>query len=507
MRIKQAERNIRYSLIIYALNNILKFIVRVVFVKCLPVEYLGINGLFSNVLALLTLAELGVGQSIVYSLYKSLASDDTETVKLLMKLFKKAYIAIGCFIIAAGFFMIPWLEWFIKDNNISNLRLFYVIFLLNTGISYFYAYKRDIIIADQKQYINSIYQGIGQIILAVFQVVSLVVYESYLIYIALMLVITMCENWMVARKADKLYPYLRESAAGCLSSDIYLKIKQNIKSMVGHRLGSVFVTSSPNIILSKFIGLSAIAVYSNYFLVISAVNNLANQFFASITAGIGNLIVLESSQKKAYIFKVIEFIVAWQAMIVSCSFYVLLNPLIEVWLGKQFLFDSVIVRCLIVNFYLMYMRKAVLAFRDASGLYWNDRYKPLAEAVINLVASVYLTVHYGVIGVIWGGIISTLLTCFWVEPYVLFGNSIDIRLKDYFKDYFKYAVVTLLTAVFSKWLYNQLFSEVTVINFILGVILCLIISNAVWILVFRKREEMAYLRNVARDKFGMKFLK
>ena len=506
MRIKQAERNIRYSLIIYSLNNILKFIVRVVFVKCLPVEYLGINGLFSNVLALLTLAELGVGQSIVYSLYKPLASDDTETIKLLMKLFKKAYIAIGCFIIAVGFFMIPWLEWFIKDNNISNLRLFYVIFLLNTGISYFYAYKRDIIIADQKQYINSIYQGMGQIILAVVQVVSLVVYESYLIYIALMLVITMCENWMVARKADKLYPYLRESAAGCLSSDIYLKIKQNIKAMVGHRLGSVLVTSSPNIILSKFIGLSAIAVYSNYFLVISAVNNLANQFFSSLIAGIGNLIALESSQKKADIFKVIEFIVAWQAMIVCCGFYMLFNPLIELWLGKSFLFETIIVDCLIVNFYLMYMRKAVLAFRDASGLYWNDRYKPLAEAVINLVVSVYLTIHYGVIGVIWGGIISTLLTCFWIEPYVLFRNSIEIKLKDYFKDYFKYAAVTLLTAVFSKWLYNKLFSEVTVINFILGVILCLIISNSVWILLFGKREEMAYLRNIAREKFGMRFL-
>lgn len=321
-----------------------------------------------------------------------------------------------------------------------------------------------------------------------------------------MLVITMCENWMVARKADKLYPYLRESAAGCLSSDIYLKIKQNIKAMVGHRLGSVLVTSSPNIILSKFIGLSAIAVYSNYFLVISAVNNLANQFFSSLIAGIGNLIALESSQKKADIFKVIEFIVAWQAMIVCCGFYMLFNPLIELWLGKSFLFETIIVDCLIVNFYLMYMRKAVLAFRDASGLYWNDRYKPLAEAVINLVVSVYLTIHYGVIGVIWGGIISTLLTCFWIEPYVLFRNSIEIKLKDYFKDYFKYAAVTLLTAVFSKWLYNKLFSEVTVINFILGVILCLIISNSVWILLFGKREEMAYLRNIAREKFGMRFL-
>ena len=198
--------------------------------------------------------------------------------------------------------------------------------------------------------------------------------------------------------------------------------------------------------------------------------------------------------------------VAWQALVIGCGFFTLLNPLIEIWLGKQFLFDEAIVTWLIVNFYLTYMRKAVLAFRDASGLYWNDRYKPIAEAIINLAASVYLTINYGVVGVIWGGIISTLLTCFWVEPYVLFRNGIDIKLKDYFKNYFKYVAVTLLAAVFSKCLYNKLFSEVTVINFILGVILCLIISNSVWILFFRKREEMAYLRNIARERFGMRFL-
>ena len=201
-----------------------------------------------------------------------------------------------------------------------------------------------------------------------------------------------------------------------------------------------------------------------------------------------------------------EFIVAWQALIVSSGFYVLLNPLIELWLGKEFLFDTYMVDLLIVNFYLMYMRKAVNTFKDASGLYWNDRYKPLAEATINLVASVYLTIHYGVIGVIWGGIISTLLTGFWVEPYVLFRNSIEIKLKDYFKDYFKYAAVTLLTSVVSKWLYTKLFTEVTIINFVLGMVLCLVVTNAVWVLVFRKREEMVYLRNIARHKFDMKFL-
>lgn len=506
MRIKQSGKNIKYSTISYVIKLSLEFIVRLFFIRTLPIEYLGINGLFTNLLAMLSLAELGVGSAIVYSLYKPLAEKDTETVKALMRLFQKTYSGIGIFIIIAGICVLPWLDWFIKGNAVTDIHWFYVIFLLNTGVSYFYSYKRNLLIADQKQYINSIYQSGGQIVLAVLQIIALLVYPSYWLYIVLILLVTICENFAVAKKADQVYPFLQDKEVKKLDSDIKNTIVKNVKAMIAHKIGGMAVFSTSNLILSKFVGLAAVGLYSNYYLVISAVNSFAGQFFASVTASIGNLIVLETVEKKVKIFKVIEFIVAWQAMIVSCGFYVFFNQLIELWLGKRFLFEEPIVNWLIINFFLMYMRKAVLAFRDASGLYWNDRYKPLAESVINLIASVYLTIHYGVIGVIWGGIISTLLTCFWVEPYVLFRNSIEIKLKDYFKDYFKYAAVTLLTSVVSKWLYTKLFTEVTIINFVLGVVLCLVVTNAVWVLVFRKREEMVYLRNIARDKFGMKFL-
>ena len=179
----------------------------------------------------------------------------------------------------------------------------------------------------------------------------------------------------------------------CLSAYPEPKILKNIKAMIAHKIGGMTVFSTANLILSKFVGLTAVGLYSNYYLVIATSNSFAGQFFAAITASIGNLIVLERNQKKVDIFKVTEFIVAWQALIIVCGFFTLLNPLIELWLGKQFLFDEVVVTWLIINFYLTYMRMAVNAFKDASGLYWNDRYKPLAESVINLIASVYLTIH------------------------------------------------------------------------------------------------------------------
>ena len=313
MRIKQAVKNIKYATMAYFLKIVLQFIVRLFFVKSLPVEYLGINGLFTNLLAMLSLAELGVAPAIVYSLYQPLAKQDVETVKSLMRLFKKAYISIGGIIIVIGICIIPWLDWFIKEDDIANIKWFYLIFLLNTGFSYFYSYKRNLLIADQKQYISSIYQSVGQIVLAVLQIIFLFVYPSYLIYILLMLLVTVSENYAVVKKVVRVYPYLQEKNVQTLSADLKNTIIKNVKAMVAHKIGGMAVFSTSNLILSKFVGLTAVALYSNYYLVISAVNNFSGQFFASITASIGNLLVLESSEKKNKIFKIIEFTVAWQA--------------------------------------------------------------------------------------------------------------------------------------------------------------------------------------------------
>lgn len=279
MRIKQASKNIKYATIAYFLKIILQLVVRLVFVKSLPVEYLGINGLFTNLLAMLSLAELGVAPAIVYSLYQPLATQDSATVKSLMQLFKKAYISIGCIIITAGICMIPWLDWFIKENDITGIKWFYFIFLLNTGLSYFYSYKRNLLIADQKQYVNSIYQSVGQIVLSVLQILALLVFPSYWLYIILMLLVTVSENFAAARKTEKIYPYLLDKNVQKLSIDVKNTIAKNIKAMIAHKLGSVAVFSTSNLILAKFVGLVEVGFYSNYYMVISAANSFAGQFF------------------------------------------------------------------------------------------------------------------------------------------------------------------------------------------------------------------------------------
>lgn len=492
--------NIKYFIINYIVVNLLKFIVRMVFVKTLTIEYLGVNGLFSNVLIMLSLAELGIGSAIVYSLYKPLAYGDRETVKSIMRLFKKVYIAVSGIILVLGLLLFPFLDSFIKDGQgVPQVHYFYLVFLLNTVVSYLWTYKRSLLIADQKQYIVNIYQAAVQVLVAVLQIIFLLIFADYWCFIILMLLGTVLENFSIARKADKEYPYLNE-AAEALDTDIKQQIVKNTKAMICHKIGGMVVFSSSNLVLSKFAGLAAVGLYSNYYMVIAALNAFAGKFFESITASIGNLMVLEENSKKVKAFKVIEFITALQAAICFCGLYVLFNSFVELLVGKNYLFNDAVVAAMAFLFYLTYMRKAVLMFRDACGLYWNDRYKPLAESVINLAVSIYLTIHYGVIGVVVGGIISTLLTCFWVEPYVLFNNGIDIKLKDYFVDYLKFTAAALLSAFASKFVYDSLFTKVTLLNFISGILICVSITFVLWVIVFYKRGEMQYLRGFIVSK-------
>lgn len=493
-------KNIKFSILNYIAVNLLKFIVRMVFIKTLAIEYLGINGLFTNVLAMLSLAELGIGPAIVYSLYKPLAYGDKEAVKSIMSLFKKVYIAVGGIILILGLMLFPFLDNFIKNGQtVPQIEYFYLVFLLNTVVSYLWTYKRSLLIADQKQYVVNIYQAVVQVLVALLQIIFLLIFADYWCFIILMLLGTVLENFSIAHKADEEYTYLKEKSVA-LDLDIKHQIVKNTKAMIFHKIGGMVVFSSSNLVLSKFAGLAAVGLYSNYYMVIAALNTFAAKFFESITASIGNLMVLEESSKKIKVFKITEFITALQAAICFCGLCVLFNPFIELWVGKEYLFSKIIVAAMAFSFYLTYMRKTVCMFKDATGLYWNDRYKPLAESIINLAASIYLTVHYGVIGVVLGGIISTLLTCFWVEPYVLFNNGIDIKLKDYFINYLKFAVVTLLAAVTSNFVYSSLFAKVTLFNFIAGIFICVCVTLILWFIVFFKREEMQYLLSFAKSK-------
>lgn len=410
--------------IIFILQMIMSFITRTLFIKYLGVEILGFNGVMSNLLMVLSVAELGIGPALIYSLYKPLAEEEENTVKLLMKFYKKVYTVIGMIIAFLGLIMLPFLPLIIDRNSqVDHIYLYYLLFLANTVVSYFFTYKRSIVIADQKNYVVAFNDFIYWMMFQVSSCIAIVFYDSFLAYLILQLLSTIVANLSISFIADKRYPYLKkESPKTRLPNSLKEEIKKNTIGQFTNKVGNMVVTGTDNIVISIFIGLTQVGLYVNYTLIVTSVTNLINQIIGSMTATIGNIGVTSSREEGEKIFENHLFFVYSIAYFCSVYLLVLLNPFIELWLGNKFIFSFTTVVIIVINFAITITRKSAMSFIDAYGLAWHQRYKPIVEAVLNLFFSVTFVTFFkmGVEGVLLGTIISSLLVSCWYEPYVLF---------------------------------------------------------------------------------------
>lgn len=502
-RTKSTILNFSWAIVGQILGLIISFISRIFFIKTLGSEYLGLNGLFTNILTVLSLAELGVGNAITFSLYKPLSETDEYKCKMLMQLYKKIYTIIGIFILLVGMSLTPVLHLFIKDMpQIANISLIYILFVINTAISYFYSYKRNLIIADQNRYIATIYRYSFYFVLNICQIFYLVLFRDYIGFLILQIISTFMENICVSRKANKMYPYLKEKEKIPLEPTVKNDIIKNTKAMMMHKIGGVVVTSTDNIILSKFVGLIEVGLYSNYSLVLSALNTVFGQIYNSLTASIGNLCASSKKDKQYDIFKKINFLTYWIFSFSSVCLICLFSKFIKLWIGSEFILNFPIVIVLVVNFYVSGLRKSVLTFRDATGLFYVDRWKCILESFINLVASITLAVKYGMLGVFLGTFISSVTTCVWMEPYVLYKYGFDKKISEYFIDYLKKIIITISMVIVTYYLCG-LYKGNIYITFIINCIICGIVPNLILFIIYRKTEEFKYFY----DKIFSKILK
>lgn len=498
MRIVSSIKNLIVAFGGQFIGIIISFVARIVFLQILNAEYLGINGLFINIVTILCLAELGIGSAMNFSLYKPLAEQNKEKIKSLMYLYKKAYIIIGVIILVVGIAISPLLPYFINEipDILENIYFIYILFVINTGISYFFSYKRALIISDQKRYIATFYRYSFYFLLNVAQIICLLVTGNYILFLVLQIIFTLLENIFVSIKANKMYPYLKEKNIEKLLKEETKEIKKNVFALVIHKVGGIVVNSTDNILISKFISLTAVGLYSNYYLITNALNIVIGQVFSSIVASIGNLGVTENKEKLKNIFDKVFFMNFWIFGFSSICLYILFNDFITLWLGEEYLLSISVMFVIVVSFYITGMRRTAIIFRDALGLFWYDRYKPIFEVVINLIVSIILTQKIGLAGVFIGTIISTLTTSFWVEPYVLYKYGFKTKLRHYFKKYFKYTIITILVALLTIFLVNTLFISVNLLTFIGKLLLCVGIQNLCFILIFRKNEEFIYFKNL-----------
>lgn len=501
MRTIYAMKNVITALAGQALSIVVSFITRIYFVKTLGIDYLGINGLFTEILSVLSVAELGVGSAIIFSLYKPLAEKEEQKVKALLNFYKNIYRVIALIILVGGLALFPFLGVIIKDKTqIPNLHLIYFIFLFNSIISYFFTYKRSLIYADQKSYINSLYQYTFFTLLNITQIILLLLTGNYLFFLFAQSARIILENLLVSRKANQMFPYTKNLKEAKLSKEDRKPIYQNIKAMMFHRLGGVVVSNTDNIIISSFVGVSWVGLYSNYFLITSGINTVCQQFFGSFTAVVGNLNALESKEKSHHVYKVLLLSNFWIFGFCTIALSQLFTPFITLWLGEKFLLNNMIVIFILINFFITGMRKSTLMFRDAMGLFWYDRYKPVFEAIINLIASIPLAKMYGISGVFLGTLISTMLTNFWVEPYILYKYGFKRSSKEYFLKYMVYVVLFIVSGTATMFLCDFITSK-TWFAFFARLIVCLFVPNSIFLLCFYKTQEFKFLSERAKGIF------
>lgn len=487
------------------LTMLLSFINRMVFIRCLSAAYLGVNGLFTDVLSILNFAELGIGTAMVFSMYEPAARDDERKLAQLMNLYKWMYRAVAASVLLFGLVLLPFLPHFIKGGEgIEHITLIYMIYVLGSASSYLMSYKSSIYQAYQKGYIRAGWNMVCELIKTILQTAVLLLTGNFILYLVVQQVLPFLPNIMVSRMVDKEFPYLKECRE-LPEREERNGILKNIGAMSMHKLAAIIVHNTDSLLMSSFIGLATVGVYSNYRLVLNALNNLINKFSVAFSGSVGNLAALENSDRLYKIYKEMDFMFFVMSAYLTGGLMMLFNPFITLLFGEKYCFPIVTVVIIVAEFYISRMRQANLLFREAMGLFWNDRYKAVAESIINLVASLVLVQRFGVAGIVGGTVVSSLCTCVWVEPYIFlkYGVQEDWRqkLRTYFAEYLK-RVLLVAAASAAAVLWVKRFPVGNFGVFILDGLLYTAMFAAVIVLFYRGTEEYDALR-----QRGLKLLK
>lgn len=489
-RMKNSFINSSVGTTIEIINNLINFGIRTIFIYYLSIDYLGLNGLFSNILELLNLAELGFGTAITYNLYKPVADDDKERIKSLVKLYKVIYRIIGLVVLLLGLSIIPFMGHIITETpNVSeNIILIYILFLAQIVGSYLYGYKRDIFLVYQKDYLNKLTDFVFNIIKAVIQIVILVFTQNYILYLLTFIVTTILSNVVISMMANRKYPFLKDKDVKNISKEELKEIFNNVKSLLIYKLGTIIQNGTDNILLTILVSLTAVGVYSNYNTVILAVNKVLWALLTGLKGSIGNFNAKEDNERKEEILLQVNFISSYLYGVICVCLIVLLNPFVTIWIGENYLFPIETVILIVGCIYLRGIEFPMKAYRDTLGLFKEGRIAPLILAVLNIIFSIVLGKMYGVPGIFLATILSMCMTTMWYNPYILYKKRLGKSPKKYYMNSIYYLLCLVIVFVIC-YKVDQCMPLAGVFGFIIRCIVTFTLSNVIMlVLVHRKKE-------------------
>lgn len=492
-RSKNAARNVFWGMFNRIIIIFAQFILRIIVLKTLGSEYLGLNSLFSSVLSVLSLAELGIGSALVFHMYRAIVEENTPVIRALLAFYKKCYHTIAFVILILGLAIMPFIPYLVKDGAPDGLNLYilYAMNLSSTVISYsFFSYKGCLLEAHQRSDVVSKIAVFTNFVQYGLQIALLLVFKNYYLYCLVTPFIFLLTNFLTSFSVDRLYPEYR--AEGKIEQSVRKSIFGQVKALVVYKAGGVVSTSLDSVVVSAFLGTAALGVYSNYYYVVSMLFAFFLMYYNSVTAGIGNSIVTESVEKNFTLFKKLLFIQGWLCGFCSVCLTCLYQDFITIWMGKDMLLPFSATICFVAYFYVWKAQDVVTVFKDAAGMWEGDRWRPLVSAGVNLVLNLVSVQFIGVYGVL----LSTVVCCLAIDlPW-----SSHILFKNYFKKgsatyFIRLIVYTFVNAAVCAITYGvcrfvpESNGAGDILWFVLKMAICVILPNLLFALVYFRTPE------------------
>lgn len=489
-RTKKTALNVLGGIIVKISGFFTAYLTRTIFIYILGIEYAGVSSVFTNVLTVLSFAELGIGTAITYALYKPIAEKDEKQICKLMNTYRKIYSVIAIVILLLGLCLLPFMDLIIKDapSIKEDLRLIYLLYLINTVVSYLLIYKSTFLVATQKEHLVSKYKVIISFVRTAVECIALLVFKNFIVYLVCTIIFNFVQNFIIAKVAEREYPFLKKKSKEKLEDSEKNKLFKDTGALAMYKVSGTVLNGTDSILISSMFGTGNAGILGNYNLITTQVYSFIMVLFSATSASVGSLAATSDKDHQHEIFKRMLFICFWIYCFCSTSLWVLLNPFMHVWLNGKYLFGDLVVVLIVIEFFIRGMLSPVTQFRTSNGLFVQGKYRPLIMAVINIVTSILFAKWIGIAGIFLGTVVSRATTQLWYDPMLIYKRVFGRSSWEYFKTYFLYVFITVACCCVTRILLNLICPYEGIVKLLVGIVLCIVIPNGAIIVLFHKSE-------------------
>lgn len=493
-RTQKSVKNMTIGMLSQLFTLWLSFVSRTVFIKFLTAEYLGISGLFSNVLTVLSFAELGIGDAMTYAMYKPVKEDNRKLVNQLMVVYKKAYTGIAVVVGAIGLGLSFFLSFIIAEppDIPESLQLIFWLYVVNNMASYILTYKKSILIAYQENYIVSEVQQIASLIQQIAQMIVLCFTKQYILYLIIQILCTILNNIIISVVVKKRYPWINEKDGEELPQEVSKEIFKNVKALSISKIAGVVSNGSDNIIISKFVGLSSVGVASNYTMIINSLNGILWNGLSSLTSSFGNFNVDSTIGQRRKLFNELFLCSYWLYGFMTIGIITLANSFVQLWVGSNYLVPQGVVLALVLITYISGVNFPVYTYQSTLGMFDKMKIPYVLFAVFNILLSILLGKNWGLFGVYIATSITRLCTSEVSSGYYVYRYGLKSSPLKYLKKYVIYFLILILNILVTNYAVS-LVQIAGIIGFSIKVVTCTVVCNAIYFVCFFRTTEFRNL--------------